>query len=296
MFDELFVGSQNTECRTYCDYYGKTKTKQTMIKAGVVFDGIRIINGRNSLKNKRIFATIEKSPTKMIDEIITYLGNTYEMELVENIFIMGDGANWIKAISKNEELKLYKNNKVIHCLDNYHFSQAIERITTSKHHLEYFKYIKDSVISNDRHEFENYIKDMIYLQPHRKEMILEQQYYILNNWNHIQNTFHAAKFGCSMEATISHVFASAFTARPKGYKKESLKKLINLKLMKTNGYDIKRKVFESINNNIREEKIDNINKKTNVFKNNKYLKPKASILNEDIRLTFEGLHDNRFLI
>ena len=75
-----------------------------------------------------------------------------------------------------------------------------------------------------------------------------------------------------MESQISHTFASYFTSRPKAYNKNIINKLINLRLLKKNKYNIK----ELFLNNIKSDIIIDLNKdnldfsmfdKTNIYTN-----------------------------
>lgn len=44
---------------------------------------------------------------------------------------------------------------------------------------------------------------------------------------------------CSMESHILHILADLFTARPKAYSENGLKKLSKLRMLKVNKVDIK---------------------------------------------------------
>ena len=68
---------------------------------------------------------------------------------------------------------------------------------------------------------------------------------------------------CSMESHISHIFADLFTSRPKAYSKKGLKKLLELRVLKTNGTNIKQLYLQQlINPNItstsQKEKINKL--------------------------------------
>ena len=53
-----------------------------------------------------------------------------------------------------------------------------------------------------------------------------------------------------MESQISHSLAAYFTSRPKGYSLKTLDKLINLRLLKLNKYNIKELFLNNFNKNI----------------------------------------------
>jgi hypothetical protein len=78
---------------------------------------------------------------------------------------------------------------------------------------------------------------------HRRETIEKKKTYIINNWNAIRLSYHD-NLTCCMEGQISHDLASLFTARPKGYSRETLAKLLFARNLHRNGYGI-RELFLS---------------------------------------------------
>ena len=54
---------------------------------------------------------------------------------------------------------------------------------------------------------------------------------------------------CSMESHISHILADIFTARPKAYSENGLRKLLKLRLLKINGKNIKELYLNQFNSN-----------------------------------------------
>ena len=51
-----------------------------------------------------------------------------------------------------------------------------------------------------------------------------------------------------MESHISHIFADLFTSRPKAYSKKGLRKLLELRLLKVNGINIKELYLQHLIN------------------------------------------------
>lgn len=101
--------------------------------------------------------------------------------------------------------------------------------------------------------------------------------YILNNWNERQLYQNNAHMKCSMESHISHIFADIFTSRPKAYSKKGLRKLLEIRLLKINGVNIKELYFKNIKKHEifhKKKKITNKNIKNNhkikKLKENKY--------------------------
>ena len=112
----------------------------------IVYDSI-IRNGkRTKLCNKKHFGGVY---TKRIDdlweEVLTYIDNTYDLEKVKNVFILGDGANWIKT-------GLEWLPRSINVLDKFHLMKAVKGIVgkeskeNAKEKAEYKRRIYKSFI------------------------------------------------------------------------------------------------------------------------------------------------------
>ena len=78
--------------------YGKNR----IMKLIYTFDGKKEVNrNRIELENVRYF-TGEMTPEELWTEVATYLDNTYDLDKVNEIYIAGDGANWIKGGTEGE--------------------------------------------------------------------------------------------------------------------------------------------------------------------------------------------------
>ena len=85
MVDEKYIATQNND------------NKDVMVKEIVVFDGRTTIKGRTTLSNKYIFSSFEVD--KCAIECLDYIYKFYDSDKLKNIFIMGDGAKWIKNLT-----------------------------------------------------------------------------------------------------------------------------------------------------------------------------------------------------
>ena len=220
----------------------------------VVYDSI-IKNGkRTKLCNKQHFGGVYKSRIDDLwKEVLTYINNTYDLEKVKNIFILGDGANWIKT-------GLEWLPKSINVLDKFHLMKAVngivgkenkenalekaeykKRIYTSFYELN-FKETKEIVYEILAEEMEESVRK-------RKEKLLK---YILNNEQGITNLYSYQKelHGCSAEGHISHLYSARLSSRPLGWKTININNVSKLRLVKANNGEIqeivhnKRKVIE----------------------------------------------------
>ena len=226
MADEKFVSTQNNN------------NKDVMVKEIVVFDSKTIKNNRTALNNKYTFASFNNS---IINDCLDYLYYVYDMDKIKNIFVMGDGAKWIKAL--RYDFKINKETNVIFCLDKFHFKQALHHIAQNEileSHLTHY------VINNMKEEFLNVCEGLIKSYPYRQETINEKKEYILNNWNYINNLY-TNKLKCPMESQISHTLADLLTSRPKGYSLRTLEKILKIRLLLKNKHNIKRLYLNNYN-------------------------------------------------
>ena len=242
MLDEKFVGSQFQD-------------NDHMIKAAIIFEGTDLVyktkksknsKDRYKLINSHTCASIENN---LLSDTVNYIYNSYDTDYLKEITFMGDCANWIKNFPKSYWFKFNQETQVNFSMDNFHFSQALNQLTTSKNKDVYFA-LKDIVKLNDKENFEILCNQFIDLNPFRKETIENKMNYILNNWNERQFYENHSYLKCSMESHISHIFADLFTSRPKSYSKSGLSQLLKLRLLNVNGYNIKDIYFNNLNKKI----------------------------------------------
>lgn len=87
-----------------------------------MYDSIMKDGKRTKLCNKKHFGGVYTGRIDDLwEEVLTYIDNTYELDKVKNIYILGDGANWIKT-------GLEWLPKSINVLDKFHLMKAVNGI------------------------------------------------------------------------------------------------------------------------------------------------------------------------
>lgn len=220
----------------------------------VVYDSI-IKNGkRTKLCNKKHFGGVYKGRIdELWEEVLTYIDNTYDLEKVKHIYILGDGANWIKT-------GLEWLPKSVNILDKFHLMKAVNGIVgkenkeNAKEKAEYKRRIYTSFYSFNFEQtkevvYEILAEEMEETVRDRKEKLLR---YILNNQQGIKNLYKYAKelHGCSAEGHVSHLYSARLSSRPLGWKVININNVSKLRLAKADNKEIKeivhnkRKVVE----------------------------------------------------
>lgn len=255
MLDEKFVGSQFNE------------GKDHMIKAAVVFEDTELVYkkklkpksmNRYKLINSHTCASIEEN---LLEDVVNYIYKNYDVFYLKEIDFMGDCAPWIKSFPNTKWFKFHEDLKIEFGMDGFHFSQALTNLTTSEY-KDVYDALFEYVLLDKKDDFIRLTNEFLELNMNRKETIEAKRDYILNNWNARQIYQNNSYMKCSMESHISHIFADIFTARPKAYSKNGLKKLLKLRLLKVNNIDIKQAYLNTYKKtNIKENQSNNFYKR-----------------------------------
>lgn len=211
---------------------------------------------RIKLENIRYF-TGNMNPEDLWTEVAIYLDEAYDLDKAENIYIAGDGANWIKT-----GLGIINKSKYI--LDHYHLSKYIRIITA---HLGSLKDPVDidkplwKALRNCRKDQVIELIDFAIEETPGKSKIKNMRKakrYILNNWEGIENLYKE-NYRCSAEGHISHILSSRLSSRPMGWSIVGMDEMARLRAYKASGGNIKeyyRKVRQRENKEKRVIKLD----------------------------------------
>ena len=128
MADEKFISAQHND------------HKKLMVKQLVLFEGINSHSKRTELQKKLVFS---RKSTTIWTEFLNHLDTIYDLEKVEKIVVMGDGASWIK------QGRFELPNTEFH-LDTFHGLQAVNHMTRDEDFLDD---IYNTIFTNNRNEF-----------------------------------------------------------------------------------------------------------------------------------------------
>jgi hypothetical protein len=220
--------------------YGR-KTNTIEPRLACIFEGIEnesINSKRKKLVDKHYFSDVYKKPEDIWVKILEYIDAVYDEEYLESIYIMGDGASWIKA---GVDVLGAKSSFV---LDKFHLNQSIMRAIG---HLgdsvpDVRAAIYDSIRTEDFGEIDNIFKiaESYAESKARKEQIRRTRVYIKNNWEAIilPNNDENARIGCSAEGQVSHILSARLSNRPLGWSKQGVKQMAKLRAYVANGGNI----------------------------------------------------------
>lgn len=217
MADEKYIGAQNID-------------KDIMIKCFVTFEDIKdVCKNRRQLVNRSVFSCCS---SKAWSKFMDFIAMKYDFSKINNICLLADGGSWIT--SGISELKLNTNNSVKFYLCEFHFKQAIHHITTDYDERYYLLHIFNT---KPKSYFIDAVNTIINNNPKRKDIINKKLKYIINNYSNIKAMLNL-NIGSSMESHISHLIASFFSSRPKGFSTKRIDKYLKLNNYKHNNINI----------------------------------------------------------
>src|SRR3712207_5676505 len=127
--------------------------KSVMPRLVYVHEGYEHSNSkRKKLKNIHYFSGIYNNIEELWLEVVDYIYNQYDIDDIENIFVSGDGAAWIKQ-------GISWIPKSVYLLDRFHINKYILKATTHNH--KYRFHIWESINNCNLKELDKIFKDLI---------------------------------------------------------------------------------------------------------------------------------------
>ena len=192
---------------------------------------------RKELKNVVYFGGLYrgKDNGKLWNEVKTYIGKQYAAEEMEKIYFQSDGGAWMK--------KGLETLGADFVLDGFHVQKYIRRMArlageTEEEMKENRKKIQVWIEKGSRKELERWAVQIKTGMKEKDQKKLEESLkYIKNNWQGIRRRVKNKESinGSSTESHISHVLSSRLSSRPKGWCREGLDKMAQLRVYWKNG-------------------------------------------------------------
>jgi hypothetical protein len=207
-----------------------------------IYEGIENESGEKSktpryrLIGKRYFSGIyngEAENLRLWEEVGDYIYRTYDASCLERIYIMGDGAAWIKG-----GLEVLENSRFV--LDKYHLMKYIN--TSVTHLLDSADEVKSEIwrCINGAHRKE--LKDIyakilsVTESENKMKEVSDALNYFLNNWAGIKiRRSESARLKCCAEGQVSHVLSSRMSSRPMGWSELGCDQMAKFRAFSYNG-------------------------------------------------------------
>ena len=200
----------------------------------------RVGKDRYELIGKKYFTFELGTKTEYIwNTIWQYLDDTYELAETEHIFILGDGASWIKAGAEYIPCSTY-------VLDGFHLRMAILRAAgdneDNRQALAHVIWAGKRTKMNRL--LQNFHADA--KEESRKETIRSVYKYLNNHWGAIQARWHYQHLlvGCSAEGHVSHILSARLSSRPMAWSYYGANQMAHLRVHRANNVDLHKIYLE----------------------------------------------------
>lgn len=225
---------------------------------------------RKELVDKFTFSGIYKDNQELWEDVAYYIDCTYKKDEIENIFIMGDGASYIKAGVEWIE-------KSVFVLDAFHLEKYIN-------HLNYDEYLKsklkeaidqydpistENIMNEAIKKIEKEIKEDEELGRDTKRLknrlkkIEDTKKYLMNQWDGIEahDKYKDKLTGCCQEGQVHHTLSERMSTDAKVWSEEGIDKMSQLRAFTQNGGNIYQKIIDISTAEKREKKIEELEKR-----------------------------------
>ena len=225
---------------------------------------------RRELVDKFTFSGLYKDTQEMWEDVSYYIDCTYKKEEIETIFIMGDGASYIKAGTEWIE-------KSVFVLDTFHLEKYIN-------HLNYDEYLKTKLqeaieqfdpisTENIMNEAINKIKKQIEEDEqlgrntkhlsNRLKKIEDTKKYFMNQWSGIEahDKYKNKLTGCCQEGQVHHTLSERMSTDAKVWSEDGIDEMSQLRAFTQNGGNIYQKLIDISTEEKREKKIRELEKR-----------------------------------
>jgi hypothetical protein len=215
----------------------KPRINTVMPRIIYVYEGVESDEeGRPRLINPRYFGGIydgQEAVSRLWTEVLSYLDEAYDLEVVDRVYINGDGAAWIRTGEK-----VIPKSKF--ALDKYHMHKYILAATS---HLEDSAEDARCEIYRAIHRKKKWMAEGVFNQiigvtdkETKRKAVEQAKVYILENWSGIMLSMKSGdrNVRCSAEGHVSHVYADRMSSRPLGWCRIGADKMSRLRIYRQN--------------------------------------------------------------
>ena len=230
----------------------------------------KVVQIRRELVDKFTFAGLYKDNQELWEDVAYYLDCTYKKEEIENIFIMGDGATYIKA-------GVEWIGKAVFVLDKFHLEKYINHLNYDE---ELKKKLKEAIEQYDSISAENIMNEAIKRikeeikedkelgretkrVENRLKKIEDTKKYLLNQWEGIEahDKYKDKLTGCCQEGLVHHTLSERMSTDAKVWSENGIDEMSQLRAYVQNNGNIYKKIVDISTEEKREKKIEELEKR-----------------------------------
>lgn len=211
-------------------------------KVIVVYEDVINESGENSKKpryklvGKRTFCGVYRGETannKLWEKVRDYIVKNYDTDVLERVYIAGDGGGWIKA-----GIDIIENSRFV--LDRFHMMKYVNKSVAQLENKEDYKSeIWECINTADKEGLKGIYKEILAKTDNENkcEDIKGSLRYFINNWSGIQIQVDEAGdcWKCCAEGQVSHILSARMSSRPMGWSEWGCHQMSKLRAYNKNG-------------------------------------------------------------
>ncbi|BAF60426.1 Uncharacterized protein PTH_2245 [Pelotomaculum thermopropionicum SI] len=191
-------------------------------------------NGKRRKLERPIYqSSVDEDISTFWERVWEEANKLYDLEAVEKIYLMGDGAAWIQSAKE-----VFPQAEFV--LDRFHYMKYVRMAVAGAHNKQGQK-LKSAIRFGNCEKARQVIQELIKaaVTPGRKQRILDAWRYIKNNWAAIAALHREEKtISCSGESHISHILSARLSSRPMGWSKDGARHMSYIRVARANGQSI----------------------------------------------------------
>lgn len=192
---------------------------------------------RYALTGKHYFCGVYKGSAeneKLWRQVADYISAVYDTEVLEGVYIAGDGAAWIKA-----GCEVLEDSRFV--LDKYHM---VKYVNMSVAHLldsagEVKSEIWEALNGGEKKKLKEVYRQIMEVTENgnKQKEVKGALTYFLNNWDgiRIRTEDVGGCFKCCAEGQVSHVLSDRMSSRPMGWSILGCDQMAKMRAYKWNG-------------------------------------------------------------
>jgi hypothetical protein len=197
-----------------------------------IHEGWEANGKRRKLERPLYQSSIDEDVSDFWERVWEETDKLYDLEQVEKIYLMGDGAAWIQGAKE-----VFPQSEFI--LDRFHYMKYIRMAVGGAQ--KQGQILKNAIRFGNLEKTQVIIRELVKeaATSSRKQRILDAWKYIKNNWEAIRALYREEKtVSCSGEGHISHVLSARLSSRPMGWSKNGARHMSYVRVSQANGQSI----------------------------------------------------------
>lgn len=218
----------------------RPRVNTVMPKLIYVYEDVNFDGSKHELVNCHYFGgdyAGTEGTKELWQEVFDFITESYDEEVLEKIYINGDGADWIRTGAG-------MHAKARFVLDRFHMHKYI--ISATSHLKDSAQDARSEIYKaiNGKRKWaaeEAFDKILHVTESETKAKAVESaKNYILGNWTGIMESVKTKdkSLQCSAEGHVSHIYSARMSSRPLGWSRTGADKMARLRIYRQNKRDI----------------------------------------------------------